>query len=123
MKEQFTTYEIAKKLKELGFNERCFGCWENNTEFSIPFIVGYDLGTPEYYNLKDYCIAAPLWQQACRFMESRLCKNWLTIGFSYDGTVFITIQNGNDYIVYNNKGFNSYYEALERALLVGTELI
>ena len=63
MKEQFCTYEIAKQLKEFGFNERCFGCWENNTEYGIPFIVGHDLATPEYYNLKKGCIAAPLWQQ------------------------------------------------------------
>ena len=28
MEEQFVSYEMALKLKEKGFNERCFGLWE-----------------------------------------------------------------------------------------------
>jgi len=71
MKKQFITFEIALQLKELGFNERCFGCWKNNTEYGIPFIVGYDLATPEYYNLKKDCIAAPLWQQTLNFLRKK----------------------------------------------------
>ena len=27
MKEQFIPYELALELKELGFNEECFGTW------------------------------------------------------------------------------------------------
>lgn len=71
MKEQFCTYEIALQLKELEFDERCFGCWEDNTEYGIPFIVGYDLDTPEYYNLKENCVAAPLWQQVIDWFREK----------------------------------------------------
>lgn len=69
MEKQFVTYEIALALKELGFNEPCFGCWESNTEYYIPFIVGYDLKTPENFNAKDNCISAPLWQQVIEWLE------------------------------------------------------
>lgn len=64
MNEQFVTHEIALKLKELGFNDTCFGCWESNTEFHIPFTVGNDLDKPNQFNSIENCIAAPLWQQA-----------------------------------------------------------
>jgi len=68
MKEQFVTYEISQKLRELGFNEECCGiynpiflfdgCWTTTNSFISKF------------NLKESNIvcAAPLWQQ---------CLDWL----------------------------------------------
>lgn len=35
MEKQFISYEIALKLKELGFDKECFVCWENNTEYQM----------------------------------------------------------------------------------------
>ena len=30
MQKQFVTYEISLKLKDLGFDEKCLGCYVNN---------------------------------------------------------------------------------------------
>jgi hypothetical protein len=64
MKEQFATYDIALKLKELGFNEPCFGYYD------IPTKVLYLAEKDEYYmasHLPSIIIAAPLWQQVIKW--------------------------------------------------------
>jgi len=35
MEKQFVTYEIALKLKELGFNELCFGYFNGDKELML----------------------------------------------------------------------------------------
>src|SRR5690606_30091022 len=63
MKNQFVPYELAVKLKELGFNDTvrlAFYIKEDDTQFSK---------TLHRYNqmhhfIPEYCIKAPLWQQA-----------------------------------------------------------
>lgn len=53
VKEQFVSYEIALKLKELGFDEECLGSYCQTPKF--------DEGT---FSLgREYSIKAPLWQQ------------------------------------------------------------
>lgn len=55
MKDQFVTYEIAKKLKELGFNEMCLG----------RYTLSQDLQYPQSWkNSQVMGASAPLWQQA-----------------------------------------------------------
>lgn len=59
MQEQFVTYEIALKLKELGFDEECLGFWWTYS----------DKYEPEFYiskteKQKEKGLLAPLWQQA-----------------------------------------------------------
>ena len=55
MKKEFATYEIALKLKELGFNEDCFGYFVINLQELI--IVNTKKHKSDWY------ISAPLWQQ------------------------------------------------------------
>lgn len=56
MKEQFVTYELALKLKNLGFNEDCFAVYYDG--------VLHEHGAMnEYLPDKTNC-SAPLWQQA-----------------------------------------------------------
>ena len=75
MKEQFVTYEIALKLKELGFNEPCLGIFDFTKEV-------YTGSKPEHFdsqekvqyifgNEKNQVILAPLWQQAIDFLKTR----------------------------------------------------
>lgn len=59
MEEQFVPYELALKLKELGFDEECFKYWncsyktdDNSSILSM------------FKNEHIYSVAAPLWQQA-----------------------------------------------------------
>ena len=58
MKNQFVTYEIALKLKELGFDEKCLKLWEHTDFYTV-------LVNPEEFKKvvsEKYC-NAPLWQQ------------------------------------------------------------
>ena len=55
---QFVPYELAVKLKELGFDEECFGYYRIDEKFVA--LTNYH----ENYNDSDSRISAPLWQQA-----------------------------------------------------------
>ncbi len=73
MKEQFCNYEISKKLKELGFDEKCFGCFINDIAEPMDryqFILGstYSYSTTNHDTELDY-IMAPLWQQAIDWLR------------------------------------------------------
>lgn len=68
MKEQFVPYDIALKLKELGFDEECLGYFNNDKilknilnpkDCNNTFLKGLNL------------LSAPLWQQAIDFLKKR----------------------------------------------------
>lgn len=63
MKEQFVSYEIALKLKELGFDEPCFGLYKNE-------ILYRDYETFQWNEFSN-CIKAPLWQQVEQFLRNK----------------------------------------------------
>jgi len=64
MKNQFTPYEEALELKELGFNEQCFGYYVGNK-----LITSID----EIFNSTDILIIpAPLYQQAFKFLREMI---------------------------------------------------
>ncbi len=76
MNNQFTTYEIAVKLKELGFNEKCL--------YSIEYSEGGQtlyLNPNFKNNSQSYIgeITLPLWQQAINWIRREkgidLCVN------------------------------------------------
>ena len=58
MNKQFVTYEIAIQLKELGFNEPCFGGFDERDEL-------------QYHHISSKDLKAPLWQQAIDFYEEK----------------------------------------------------
>lgn len=61
MQEQFVPYEQALALKELGFNEECFGCYFHNNTNTVEYNPD---GLPFNHNNRNSRISAPLWQQA-----------------------------------------------------------
>lgn len=65
MDTQFVPYELALKLKELGFDRRCFGWYDLKQEDYTPEIR-YDFAVME-----DYDFEAPLWQQAFDFFREK----------------------------------------------------
>ena len=124
MKEQFVTYEIALALKELGFDEECFGLYKNE-------ILLRDYETfqrNEFLN----CIKAPLWQQVIDWFDN---KN-IIIGIDINpGTLFYRVHLYKRY--YHNPGrlvirkyflsgeFNNFIskeEARKQAILKAIEL-
>lgn len=81
MKKQFVPYSLALKLKELSFDEECFGYWES------PMDLEYNpLNNPEDFNAfnQKECaiyaggILAPLYQQAF---------DWFRLRFNLDSYI------------------------------------
>ena len=62
MNKEFVTYEQALSLKELGFDEPCFGSYDPFGSKQLSCSGIYTYGN---------CIAAPLYQQAFRFFREK----------------------------------------------------
>jgi len=68
MEKEFVTYELALKLKELGFDEPCWGYYHVNEGYSIGYAFCYsDRESQPYYGC-----SAPLFQQAFRWLYQKL---------------------------------------------------
>lgn len=78
MEKQFVTYEIALKLKELGFDEECLACFQMHGypisyhKLIIPTwdeeYLQYETGMKD---IVDTVIYAPLWQQAVDWLREK----------------------------------------------------
>jgi hypothetical protein len=111
MKEQFVTYDIALKFKELGFDEECFAEIFSDNSICI---------TRPYKNSEssDGVILAPLWQQAINWclnkLESRNLepynRRW-KIEYCADSSGAIDFGEGDFYFE-----FESLKQAVEKAL-------
>ena len=74
----FVTYEQALALKELGFDEPCFGTWDRPDKLWTGNPVNGVLDIPEDI------ILAPLYQQAFRwFREKYNMRVWVEWGSEY----------------------------------------
>lgn len=136
MKEQFCSYEISLKLKELGFDEGCLAkyCRYNpNDEIEIfsqtqNFFKGYFEVCFNRDYKKEEKIAAPLWQQAIDWFRKE-----------YDLHIVLTVNpyserdTVNGYKIYDGKKelrciVNNetqsldYYYSREQAILKAIEL-
>ena len=72
MNNEFVSYEIALKLKELGFDEPCFTYYYELTS-NLRTHIGVDIGNAWTYseNKKLGFTLAPLYQQAFRFFREK----------------------------------------------------
>ena len=80
MKEQFVTYEIALKLKDLGFDEPCIAYYFNrygDVELFSEFVI--DHSKRVFYTHSEYETIAPLWQQAIDWFLKK--NNWHQISY------------------------------------------
>lgn len=68
MKDQFVTYEIAKRLKELGFNEECITIFGNNKEIVFEDDNQWLYAKNNETMSETENPTAPLWQQAIKFI-------------------------------------------------------
>lgn len=130
MKEQFVTYKIALKLKELGFNKGCFGAYQLTfEEESEPF------NTVEIIPLKWYdnnnhrldgslICTAPLWQQAIDWLREDHNINIsisIMVDERYNGWR-LEIRRKRKH-VYENFCYQTFGYAREQAILKAFELI
>ena len=131
MEKQFVTYEIALKLKELGFDEKCFGLFKNEKFYR-------DFEVFQWQNFSD-CIKAPLWQQVISWLKNE-CKleievfKWVakcyhneelaTPHYLFD--IDKAFEHTNDWIyqsINDDLKYHTYEEAREQAILKAIELI
>ena len=68
MKKEFIPYEQALKLKELGFDEPCFGYWNIDPGLPTKYL------NPRCEPFKhEWCLPAPTFSQAVNFLY--ICSN------------------------------------------------
>jgi hypothetical protein len=129
MVKQFVTYEIALKLKELGFNEECLAV------FQIPYKKLTITGNSNV-KLKMETINAPLYQQVIDWFREKH-KYSVSIHVDEDNSTPSDIKYwyciDSFFEVPNNKivregieevdNFSSFEEAREQAILKAIELI
>jgi hypothetical protein len=70
MEKEFVTYEMAVKLKQLGFEEPCMGVYYGD-EDDIQFVL--NVRETQYYAQKGYKngILVPTWQSAFRWFRNK----------------------------------------------------
>jgi len=73
MQKEFVSYELAVKLKAIGFNEPCFGYYDGNHNFNYMFE-----GKPENFSYKKFPLghsvgwtSAPTFSQAFRWFREK----------------------------------------------------
>ena len=119
MNKEFVPYEQALALKELGFNEPCFGYY--NTD---PY-----LGSPAFNLVKpfdhEWCLPAPLYQQCFRWFREKYDID-VVIGVAYDKgkTFYLRIETSptSGYQYFDSK-FKTYEEAELACLIKLIELV
>ena len=92
MEKEFVPYDIALAMKELGFDEPCFGYFNPDEEL----VYGIDIKTVEYvlkYHKEDKSVLAPLYQQAFRWFREKY-NLWGKAGFVDE---FYTDYSKSDY--------------------------
>ena len=93
MNKEFIPYEQALELKELGFNERCFGFYNpihENQLLRTEVLYDVDGGSFGNWNQTKYFISAPLYQQAFR---------WFREKYGYIGGIRMLGTSGNNIIL------------------------
>lgn len=150
MKEQFVTYEIALKLKELGFDEPCFGYYDEESfykdviacsEFDLNYAGGRNVFHENFHAITNNELdelgsfsmkydteesydrwGAPLWQQ---------CEQWFRDKYNIHITITSQSQESWQWHIQFphdslnkmwEEDFYTYEEAREQAILKAIEL-
>lgn len=113
MEKEFVTYDIALKLKELGFDEECLGAYMGHKLV----IVGDNLIQTNVtaYEANNY-IKAPLWQQVWSFLDD----NGVIIGIIFVDNVFKYTLNIENYV---SDGFRDRMSAIKSATEYATSYL
>ena len=112
MEKEFVPYELAVKLKELGFDEPCLGYYSN-----VEFVFGNHTNNV----MQRFRYSAPTYQQAFRwFREKHEVFGIVNFGTN-DFTFNIYNSDGLGLLTKESLAFNGAYEEAELACL--TKLI
>jgi hypothetical protein len=114
MKKEFIPYKQALALKELGFDEPCFGRWLIITEWEAPTgEIRLQLGAEAESYDKNQC-TAPLYQQAFRWFREKY-KIHIVINLTIIDNWYFELYDLNDKrnaeIKTNQNEFETYKKA------------
>lgn len=135
MEKEFCSYPISLKLKELGFDEKCFAIYDAYQDNRLVYLSEdgrNPSGTIKTNESMDFSCLAPLYQQVidwfremcCIFIEIEVGDFFDTYAksYSYQATCKVFKSGELDGIALvrneqNNHIFYSYYKARENAIL------
>ena len=118
MEKEFTPYEQALELKELGFDEPCFGLYHNDKTF-------YPTQCKSHEQFHGQICSAPLYQQAFRWFRKKYGLYFSIQYFQYDEWC-LQITTKKEDTVFNYKstdGFKTYEEAELACLIKLIEIV
>jgi hypothetical protein len=79
MEDLFVPYELALELKELGFDEPCFGEYQKGSwdisENDIELILNISEGKGNF-PIQNKCCTAPIYSQAFKFFREKYNLTW-----------------------------------------------
>lgn len=136
IEEQFLTYELSFKFKELGFKKECFGYYESQDK---NLVINYDntiklteeqKKRPLLYqqevtnlNLPQWAIAAPLWQQAIDWLRE---EKYIEIILFPEQVSENKLRSSGRIIInanYSDTNLNDYYITREQAIKKAIEIM
>jgi len=124
MKKEFVSYEIALKLKELGFDEPCFTYYYELTS-NIRTGLSININNAWTYEgtKKLETTLAPLYQQVFRWFREKKLIDLIICRYESrdDGGIFYYYQITNDYGVEQTKHFKEGFFTYEEAELAGLQ--
>jgi len=101
MEKEFVPYTEALELKQLGFDEPCFGYYHEDKSLTYTNMVSQN--TNSFWKINNKIVSAPLYQQAFRWFREKYDLNYVIIKAE---SWFYTINGCN-----TQEGFNTYKEA------------
>jgi len=107
MEKEFVPYEIAVKMKELGFEQLCFSTYVDESKALAPFNV---------YGLFTGHTLAPLWQQSFDWFREKHNKHAIIYKIEISEGVYnwdwdIVVGNDEDEMEFDLPLCETYYEA------------
>ena len=132
MTQEFIPYEQASELKELGFDEPCFGWFRstlipsNFTEFFLETEFGMNESPSDWVNSNflDEACSAPLYQQAFRWFREKYNYNHSIVftkhPFGTNEYQYMILLEDGEYVETN---FKTYEEAELACLIKLIEIV
>ena len=119
MKEQFVTYEITLKLKELGFNEECLAAFSDDEYHDLLHLCENHTEGNFTIESSRYRIKAPLWQQVIDWFREKYNIHISLLPHN-DVEFGIRIRYNKSTLIHG--GYKTYEEAREQAILKAIEI-
>jgi hypothetical protein len=95
MEKEFVPYEQALALKELGFDEPCFGYYNIDPQLKTP---AFNMVKPFKH---EWCLSAPIYQQAFRWFRNNY-SIFSSIDVNYFYKIYVNDEFFEESINYNS---------------------